>query len=68
MKQFFPQGAGLACRNRQNDTGMQEVKFRSSADLRRRILQTPSFVVNNADLSLYAAVSDRPDFGWRKWF
>ena len=53
----------------QNDDGMQEVKFRSGADLRPGDrFQTPSFVVNNADLSLYAAVSDRPDFGWRKWF
>ena len=53
----------------QNDHGMQEVKFRGGADLRPRDrFQTPSFVVNNADLSLYAAVSDRPDFGWRKWF
>ena len=53
----------------QNDNGMQEVKFRSGADLRPGDrFQTPSFVVNNADLSLYAAVSDRPDFGWRKWF
>ena len=53
----------------QNDNGMQKVKFRSGADLRPGDrFQTPSFVVNNADLSLYAAVSDRPDFGWRKWF
>ena len=53
----------------QNDNGMQEVKFRSGADLRPGDrFQTPSFVVNNADLSLYAALSDRPDFGWRKWF
>ena len=53
----------------QNDNGMQKVKFRSGADLRPGDrFQTPSFDVNNADLSLYAAVSDRPDFGWRKWF
>ena len=53
----------------QNDDGMPEVKFRSGADLRSGDrFQTPSFVVSNADLSLYAAVSDRPDFGWRKWF
>ena len=53
----------------QNDNGMQEVKFRSGADLRPGDrFQTPSFVVGNADLSLYAATSDRPDFGWRTWF
>ena len=53
----------------QNDNGMPEVKFRSGADLRPGDrFQTPSFVVSNADLSLFAAVSDRPDFGWRKWF
>ena len=53
----------------QNDDSLPEVKFRSGADLRPGDrFQTPSFVVNNADLSLYAAVSDRPDFGWRKWF
>ena len=53
----------------QNDDGMPEVKFRSGADLRPGDrFQTQSFVVSNADLSLYAAVSDRPDFGWRKWF
>ena len=53
----------------QNDDGMPEVKFRSGADLRPGDrFQTPSFVISNADLSLYAAVSDRPDFGWRRWF
>ena len=52
-----------------NDDSLPDVKFRSGADLRPGDrFQTPSFVVNNADLSLYAAVSDRPDFGWRKWF
>ena len=53
----------------QNDDGMPEVKFRSGADLLPGDrYQTPSFVVTNAELSLYTAVSDRPDFGWRKWF
>ena len=66
-KTIFPQGAGLACRNRPMIM-VWEVKFRSGADLRPGDRFRPSFVVNNADLSLYAAVSDRPDFGWRKWF
>ncbi len=53
----------------QNDESLPEVKFRSGADLRPGDrFQTPSFVVGNADLSLYAATSDRPDFGWRTWF
>ena len=53
----------------QNDDSLPEVKFRSGADLRPGDrFQTPSFVVGNADLSLYAATSDRPDFGWRTWF
>ena len=53
----------------QNDDGMPEVKFRSGADLLPGDrYQTPSFVVTNAELALYTAVSDRPDFGWRKWF
>ena len=53
----------------QNDGSLPEVKFRSGADLRPGDrFQTPSFVVGNADLSLYAATSDRPDFGWRTWF
>ena len=53
----------------QNDDSLPEVKFRSGADLRPGDhFQTPSFVIGNADLSLYAATSDRPDFGWRTWF
>lgn len=52
-----------------NDDSLPDVKFRSGADLRPGDrFQTPSFVVGNADLSLYAATSDRPDFGWRTWF
>jgi hypothetical protein len=49
--------------------GTPEVKFRSGADLQPGDrFQTPPFAVTNDGLTLYAVVSDRPDFGWRKWF
>ena len=49
--------------------GTPEVKFRSGADLQPGDrFQTPPFPVTNDGLTLYAVVSDRPDFGWRKWF
>jgi len=49
--------------------GAPEVQFRSGADLPPGDrFQTPPFPVTNDGLTLYAVVSDRPDFGWRKWF
>ena len=53
----------------QTGNDMPVVKFRSGADLHPGDrFQTAPFVVTNESLSLYAVVSDRPDFGWRKWF
>ena len=53
----------------QTANDMPVVKFRSGADLHPGDrFQTAPFVVTNESLSLYAGVSDRPDFGWRKWF
>ena len=53
----------------QGVAGTPEVKFRSGADLQPGDrFQTPPFPVTNDGLTLYAVVSDRPDFGWRKWF
>jgi hypothetical protein len=50
-------------------TGAPKVQFRSGADLPPGDrFQTPPFPVTNDSLTLYAVVSDRPDFGWRKWF
>lgn len=53
----------------QDDADLLEVEFRSGADLQPgERFQTPPFVVANDNLSLYVVVSDRPDFGWRRWF
>ena len=53
----------------QTANDMPVVEFRSGADLHPGDrFQTAPFVVTNESLSLYAVVSDRPDFGWRKWF
>ena len=53
----------------QTANDMPVVKFRSGADLHPGDrFQTAPFVVTNESLSVYAVVSDRPDFGWRKWF
>jgi hypothetical protein len=58
----------LAVTSRTGD-GATNVAFRSGADLKPGDrFQTPSFTVANDSLSLYAVVSDRPDFGWRQWF
>jgi len=58
----------LAVTSRTGDDATN-VEFRSGADLKPGDrFQTPPFSVANDSLSLYAVVSDRPDFGWRQWF
>ena len=53
----------------QTGDGAPNVEFRSGADLKPGDrFQTPPFSLANNSLSLYAVVSDRPDFGWRQWF
>jgi hypothetical protein len=53
----------------EGNSGTPTVAFRSGADLQPGDrFETPPFVATNDNLSLYAVVSDRPDFGWRQWF
>ena len=53
----------------EGNSGTPTVAFRSGADLQPGDrFETPPFIATNDKLSLYAVVSDRPDFGWRQWF
>ena len=53
----------------EGNSGTPTVAFRSGADLQPgERFETPPFIATNDKLSLYAVVSDRPDFGWRQWF